>query len=91
MNHTQQIKVKVSYLLQHFVQGQIDPSMESLRMYQITQEQFREGLLLLKVDANGQKQQREAQILTRLKIVSVAVSSQRQTCIVRHQQPIQLI
>ncbi len=38
--------------------------MENLRMYQMDREQFREGLRLLKVDANGQKQQREAQVLT---------------------------
>ncbi len=64
MDQTHQIKVKVSCLLQQFVQGQTEPSMESLWLYQINRWQFRKGLLLLKMDANGQKWQREAQVLT---------------------------
>ncbi len=56
MHHTLQLKVKVSCLLGQFVQGQVEPSVESLRMYQISREQFREGLLLLKVDEDNQKQ-----------------------------------
>ncbi len=50
--------------MEQFVQGQIEPSMENLRMYQMSREQFREGLLLLKVDENGQKQQQEVQLVT---------------------------
>ncbi len=64
MDYTLQLKVKVSCLLQQFVQGQTEPSMECLRLYQMNREQFREGLLLLKVDAHGQKQQQEAEMLT---------------------------
>ncbi len=63
MDYTLQLKVKVSCLFQQFVPGQTEPSMESLRMYQISREEFRQGLLLLKVDQNGQNQQQEVQFV----------------------------
>ncbi|MCP4588698.1 hypothetical protein, partial [Pseudoalteromonas sp.] len=63
MDCVEQLKQKVSRLLQQFAPGQIEPSTESLEAYQLTREKFREGLLLLQGDENGKKQQEEAQVL----------------------------
>ncbi len=63
MDPVEQLKQKVSRLLMQFVQGQTEPSAESLEIYQITQEQFREGLLLLQEDVVRKKQQQEVQTL----------------------------
>ncbi len=63
MDRVELLRQKVAHLLQQFDQGQMEPSTESLEAYQITQEQFREGLLLLKADADVKKQQLEAQVL----------------------------
>ncbi len=64
MDRVEQLRQKDTRLLQQFDQGQTEPSAESLEAYQITREQFREGLLLLKMDADVKKQQLEPQVLT---------------------------
>ncbi len=63
MDRVEQLKQNVSRLLQQFAPGQIEPLTESLEAYQLTRDKFHEGLLLLKADADGKKQQEEAQIL----------------------------
>ncbi len=63
MDRVEQLKQKVSCILQQFAPGQIEPSTESLEVYQLTREQFHEGLLLLQDDVDKKKQQVEVQTL----------------------------
>ncbi|MCP4588934.1 hypothetical protein, partial [Pseudoalteromonas sp.] len=63
MDRVEQLKQKVSRILQQFAPGQIEPSTESLEVYQLTREQFQEGLLLLHDVENAKKQQEEVQAL----------------------------
>ncbi len=51
MDAIEQLKHKVSRLLTQFTPGQTEPLLEQLDVYKISQEQFRDGLLLLEADA----------------------------------------
>ncbi len=64
MDVTEQLKLKVSHLLTQFAPGQTEPSVESLEVYKMSREQFRDGLLLLQADVAEQKRQQEAKALT---------------------------